>query len=290
MSPTRPWTRRRRDRRLARTGGGAGVLIAQLTDLHLRPRGLAANRVVETNMLAARALQAAASHRPDVLLLTGDLADRGEPGAYRLLARMLGEQSGLPPVFAIPGNHDDRAALAAALPGVARLTDGFLQFVEEAFPVRLVLLDTLVPGASHGELCADRLAWLDRTLSAAPDRPSLVALHHPPFATGIDHMDHIALRDPAGFAAVLARHPQVRLVVCGHVHRPIVTRIAEAVVCIAPSVAHQVALDLRADAPSAFVLEPAAFLLHQWDAAAGFVTHTALVEAFPGPFPFLAAD
>lgn len=264
------------------------MLIAQLTDLHLRPRGLPANRVVETNMLAARALAAAARHRPDVILLTGDLADRGEPGAYRELARMLAAGPDLPPMFAIPGNHDDRAAMTAALPALAPLADGFIQYAVEGFPARLVLADTLVPGSSAGALCPARLAWLEATLAAAPDRPTLLAMHHPPFATGIGHMDRIALQDPEGFAALLARHPQVRLVACGHVHRPVVTRIAEAVVVIAPSVAHQVALDLRADAPSAFVLEPGAFLLHRWTGAA-FVTHTALVEAFPGPFPFLGA-
>ncbi|MDE2007870.1 MAG: phosphodiesterase [Rhodospirillales bacterium] len=266
------------------------MLIAQLSDFHLRPRGLPANRVVETNMLAARALRAVArlDPRPDAVLLTGDLADRGEPGAYRLLARLLAESNLRAPVFAIPGNHDDRAALAEAL-GTPRDPDGFLHHAIEDFPVRMILLDTLVPGASHGELCARRLAWLDSALAAAPERPTLIALHHPPFATGIGHMDRIALRAPEDFAAILARHAQVRLVLCGHVHRPIVTRIAEAVTIIAPSVAHQVALDLREAAPSAFVLEPPAYLLHRWTGT-GFVTHTAMVEDAPGPFPFLGAD
>jgi 3',5'-cyclic AMP phosphodiesterase CpdA len=265
------------------------MLIAQLTDFHLRPPGLAANRVVETNMLAARALRALAALRPapDAILLTGDLADRGEPEAYALLARLLA-RAGLGPVFAIPGNHDDRAALRTSL-GTPRNGE-FLHYAIEDFPVRLVLLDTLVPGASHGALCAARLAWLEATLAAAPDRPTLIAMHHPPFATGIGHMDRIALAAPADFAAVLARHPQVRLVVCGHVHRAITTRIGEAVVCIAPSVAHQVVLELGPEAVSALTLEPPAYLLHHWSEAGGFVTHTALVEAYPGPFPFLGAD
>ncbi|HVB67943.1 MAG TPA: phosphodiesterase [Acetobacteraceae bacterium] len=265
------------------------MLIAQLTDFHLRPPGRAANRVVETNMLAARALRTLAALRPapDAILLTGDLADRGEPEAYALLARLL-ERAGVGPVFAIPGNHDDRAALRAAL-GTPQ-AGGFLQYTVEDFPVRLVLLDTLVPGASHGALCAERLGWLEATLAAAPDRPTLIAMHHPPFATGIGHMDRIALAAPEDFAAVLAHHPQVRLVVCGHVHRAITTRIGAAVVCIAPSVAHQVVLELGPEAVSAFTLEPPAFLLHHFSPTGGFVTHTALVEAYPGPFPFLGSD
>lgn len=266
------------------------MLIAQLTDLHLRPHGHAANRIVETNMLATRAVRALAALRPapDVVLLTGDLADRGEPGAYLLLARLLAG-AGLAPVFAIPGNHDDRAALRAALPAVPE-TGGFLQYAVEGFPVRLVLLDTLVPGASHGELCPARLDWLEATLAAAPDRPTLIAMHHPPFDTGIGHMDRIGLRAPEAFAAVLARHPQVRLVACGHVHRAVTTRIGEAVVCIAPSVAHQITFELGAQAPSTFSMEPPAYLLHSWSAAGGFVTHTALVETYPGPFPFLTGN
>ena len=248
-------------------------------------------------MLAQRALRAVAALHPapDVVLLTGDLADRGEPGAYTLLTALLARHR-LPPVFAIPGNHDDRAALRAALPGMAGSVpgsvpcdDGFLHRAIEGFPVRLVLLDTLVPGAAAGELCAARLDWLERTLAIAPDRPTLIAMHHPPVATGIGHMDRIALRAPEAFATILARHRQVRLVVCGHVHRPILAQLAGTPVCIAPSVAHQVSLDLTEAAASAFTLEPPAYLLHRWTEAGGFVTHTALVEAFPGPFPFLSA-
>jgi 3',5'-cyclic-AMP phosphodiesterase len=263
------------------------MLIAQLTDLHVRPVGFGANRVVETNMLAERALRAvmARSPMPDVLLLTGDLAECGLPAEYAALADMLARIARVP-VLTIPGNHDQRQNLIACLPG-SRHHQGFVQYVVEDHPVRLVMLDTLVPGAGHGELCAQRLAWLDEALAAEPGKPTLIAMHHPPFATGIAHMDRIALRDPGDFIALLGRHPQVQRVVCGHVHRPVTTRIANAIVSIAPSVAHQVELDLRPEAPAAFVMEPPAYHLHQWSAQAGFVTHTAYVESYPGPFPFL---
>ncbi|MGH7069419.1 MAG: phosphodiesterase, partial [Acetobacteraceae bacterium] len=83
--------------------------------------------------------------------------------------------------------------------------------------------------------------------------------------------------------------PEVKRILCGHVHRPTTTRIAQAIATIAPSIAHQVALDLDPAGPAAFVMEPAAFQLHHVNASATIVSHIAYVEEFPGPFPFLPA-
>ncbi len=267
------------------------MLIAQLTDLHLRPPGRACYRVVETNMMFERACRTVAAIRPapDAVILTGDLADRGGAAEYRLLGEILSRTLSMP-VFAIPGNHDRRATLLATLsPNLSRSRrdEKFVQYAVEDFPVRIVMLDTLVEGAPQGALDGGRLEWLERTLAARPDMPTLIGMHHPPFICGIGHMDAINLRDSDRFAAVIARHPQVRRIVCGHHHRPVTAQIAQAVVSIAPSVAHQVELDLAEDAPSAFMLEPPAFQLHHWSEAHGFVSHIAFVERFPGPFPFV---
>ena len=258
--------------------------IVQLSDLHVRPPGLAAYRVCETTMLTERAMRAVGRFQPDVVLITGDLAASGLPSEYAVLDGMV--RRWLPcPVHVIPGNHDRRAELLAGLPGVPA-EDGFIQYAVTAGPVRLVMLDTLVEGAGHGSLDGGRLEWLDATLAADRGTPTLIAMHHPPFECGITHMDRINLRDSASFAAVIARHPHVRRIVCGHHHRPVVAQVAHALVSICPSVAHQGELELSPDAPGAFVLEPPAFQVHTWSEPAGFVTHTALVESFPGPFPF----
>ncbi len=263
------------------------MIIAQITDLHVRPLGVAAYRVAETNMMTERALRAVAALRPapDVVIITGDLTDCGLQSEYELLAEMLARLLPMP-VYAIPGNHDRREAMIAHLPGT-RHEGGFVQYAVEDLPVRLVMLDTVVPGAGHGMLCEQRLAWLDRTLAAAPNKPTMIGMHHPPFLCGIGHMDAINLQDAAAFTAVVARHKQVERIVCGHHHRPVVARVGQAIATISPSVAHQVELDLQPGAPSVFVLEPPAFTLHLWDAVTGFVSHNALVESFPGPFPFL---
>ncbi len=260
--------------------------IVQITDLHVRPRGVAAYRVCETNMLTERALRAVARLAPDAVIITGDLTDCGLPEEYELLGEML--QRLLPmPVYTIPGNHDRREVMLEHLPGT-RQTDGFIQYAIEDWPVRLVMLDTVVPGAGHGTLSDGRLDWLDRILAERPDASTMIAMHHPPFVTGIAHMDEINLRDAAAFTDVVARHRQVERIVCGHVHRPVVTRVAHAIASIAPSVAHQVEFDLRPGAPSAFVMEPPAFQIHAWSADTGIVSHTVMVEAYAGPFPFIA--
>jgi len=266
------------------------MLICQLTDLHVRPVGQAANRVCETNVFTERAFRAVArlSPRPDVVVITGDLTEAGLDAEYANVARMLRKWLSMP-VFVIPGNHDQRTSFREGLrhlPGVT--TDPhYVQYAVEDHPVRLVMLDTLVPGAGHGELRADQLEFLDRTLAAAPDKPTMIGMHHPPFVCGISHIDRINLRNSEQFTAIIARHRQVERIICGHHHRPIVARVAHAIASISPSVGHQVEMSLKPEDAGGFVLEPPAFQLHLWSAAAGIVSHTVYVEDFPGPFPFL---
>ena len=260
------------------------MIVAQLSDPHVVApgnalRGPAGFGPVDTAGFLARAV--AAINRlaplPDVVLLTGDLVDKGDPGEYAHLRSLL-EPLAMP-VFVIPGNHDVRDPLRAAFAGGRYLpADGFIQYAIEDYPLRLVALDTLVAGKHHGELCADRLAWLDRILAAAPERPTLVFMHHPPFATGIAYMDKYGLEGADGLAAVIARHPQVERILCGHLHRTIDRRFAGTVAGTAPSTAHQIDLNLLPDAPLCFKFEPPGYQLHLWREGSGLVTHTAVIE------------
>jgi Icc protein len=265
------------------------MLICQISDLHIKAGGRLSGRVVDT----AAMLRACVAHigalrvRPDVLLATGDLVDQGRPEEYALLRELLRPLA--MPVHVIPGNHDDREALRAAFADHADLrgTGPFVQYAIEDHPLRVVMLDTVIPGEGGGRLCAERLDWLDRTLAAAPSRPTVIAMHHPPFRTFIEHMDAIGLDGADGFRGVVARHPQVERVLCGHVHRSIQARVAHAWASICPSCAHQIALDLSPDGAEAFVMEPPGYQLHRWTPATGLVTHTVVVGAYPGPYPFV---
>jgi len=263
-------------------------LIAQISDMHIKARGALSYRVVDT----ARYLRECIAHiktlkqQPDIVVATGDLTDFGRPEEYELLREILGE---LPhPLYVIPGNHDERVNLRAAFADHAYLQQQpeFVQYVIEDLPLRIIALDTVIPGESGGTLCEKRLGWLETQLRARPARPTLILMHHPPFRTLIGHMDEIGLANAAGFKAVLANHAQVVAVLCGHLHRPIETVWRGILMSTSPSPAHQVTLDLATDAPSCFMMEPPAFRLHAWSPEDGWLSHTAYVGKFDGPYPF----
>lgn len=267
------------------------MLIAQISDLHARPKGALAYGVSETNLYAEHAIHALLrlDPAPDCVLVTGDLADCGLDEEYEVVADLL---SRLPcPVYAVPGNHDRREPFRRAFAGYGYLSDtGPLNFAVSCGDVRIIGLDSLVAGQSHGALEPETIAFLEQALAAAPDAPTLVMLHHPPFMTGIAHMDETRLLDGAGeLDRIVSSNRQVRRILCGHVHRSIQQIFGGTLCQIAPSVGHQVALDLRPDGPSCFVLEPPAFLLHRF-AQSEFVTHLAQVDRAPGPYPFLLPD
>jgi 3',5'-cyclic AMP phosphodiesterase CpdA len=193
------------------------------------------------------------------------------------------------PVYLMAGNHDDRDALRSAFADHGYLPrDGtFLQYVVDADPLRLIALDTVVPGKAGGLMCDDRIGWLAARLAEAPDRPTVIFMHHPPFKTGIEHMDRIGLDGAEKMGEIVRRHPRIEAVLCGHLHRPIQTRWCGTVASTAPSTAHQVTLDLRDGGPGTFTMEPPAFLIHAWRDDMGLVTHMSYVGDFAGPYPFL---
>ena len=263
------------------------MLIAQITDTHIKLPDKLAYGKVDTATMLKRCVQEllALKQQPDLILLTGDLVDLGRPEEYAHLKSILAPIKQR--IIAIPGNHDDRTAMRDAFRSDGYLPQAgpFLQFALDDYPLRLVALDTLIPGEGGGELCAERLDWLDRTLADKPDVPTLVLMHHPPFITGIGHMDKIGLSGREGFAAIMARHSQVELILCGHLHRTIRAQVGGRPALTCPSPAHQVALDIDPDAPSRFRMEPPGFMLHWWNDGQ-LVTHTATIGDYAGPYPF----
>ena len=272
----------------------APLLIAQISDLHIKRPGVLAYGEVDTAAALTRCVATlnAFRPRPELVVISGDLADTPVAEEYEHLNRLLAPlEIGF---AAVPGNHDSRELMRAALPkGGYAQSSGALNSLHAIGPLDLVLLDSSVPGKPHGELEAPTLAWLDATLALSSTRPALIFLHHPPFVTGIHHMDVQNLRNAGALANVLRRHPRARLVAAGHVHRAALTQFFGVPATICPAPNHAVALDLEDSLPPSFKVEPPAFHLHTWFSGEHFgdlITHHVPIGDFPGPFPFFGRD
>lgn len=252
------------------------MLIAQISDLHIGKPGHLAWGCIDTAARFARCV----SHilrqlpLPEIVVASGDLADMGAPEEYRRLRGLLAP---LPmPVYLMPGNHDDRNALRAEFVDHHYFPpQGALHYVLESQPVRLVMLDTVVPGGDGGVLGAEQLKWLAQALKSEPDKPTLIFMHHPPIATGIRYMDEIALaqEDAARLGTIISGHAQVERVACGHLHRAVEARWSGTVVGICPSATFQSASSLAGDKFIPAADEPPAYQLHYWNRAR-LITHT----------------
>jgi 3',5'-cyclic AMP phosphodiesterase CpdA len=254
------------------------LLIAQITDLHLGfdqddPDELNRRRLDRT----LRTL-IAMTPRPDLLLVTGDLAEEGDDEvSYRRLAEAL---AGVPfPCFPAMGNHDSRDAFRRVFPDAPGTEDGFVQYALDDLPLRILVLDTLEPGRHGGGFCEARAAWLAARLGEAPQRPTLIVLHHPPIDTGLSWMTENPDAAWVGrLRSVVERHNNVVAMIAGHLHRPVITQWAGTTLAVCPSTAPQVALDLapidpeRPDGRAMIVADPPAFALHLWNGRE-LVTH-----------------
>jgi 3',5'-cyclic-AMP phosphodiesterase len=257
------------------------TIVAQLSDPHVvAPGSLLFNRLDTGTML-----RDAVTHlngldpRPDLVVATGDLTGDGHPDEYRHVATLL--RALHVPLVLLPGNHDDRELLAEVL--------GDQQRVVHVGPLRLLLLDSHLPGSPAGRLGAEQLAWLDRELAQSA-KPTILALHHPPYATGLRHMDTMRLEDADELGAVVERHRNVVRIISGHVHRPTTVGWRGTVVTTSPSTAHQVVLELH-DADARWRREPPAVQLHVWlpeaeDGAGSLVTHTSVIGDHGPAQPF----
>jgi 3',5'-cyclic-AMP phosphodiesterase len=234
-------------------------LLVQLSDPHVGATW-AGDRDPVAGLRAAVESVRRLPDPPDAVLMSGDLAENGADGEYEIVRELLSRLGA--PVYVLPGNHDDRDTLRRQfdLPGSMGEP---VQYAADLGPMRLVVLDSTRPGEDWGELDADRLGWLDAELAGAPDQLTLVALHHPPASTGNTAWDEIGLRasDRQALGDVLQRHPQVRRVVAGHVHRAMTAELAGRAVLAVPSTYAQTRLKFNSGEIE-IAAEPLGFGVH----------------------------
>jgi 3',5'-cyclic AMP phosphodiesterase CpdA len=202
-------------------------MLAQLSDPHIRLGDDAPDRALAAAVAAVAALDPA----PDAVLVSGDLADTGDPREYARVRELLAP---LPmPYHVLPGNHDDVTALEAEF--------GPAEYAVDAGDLRLVAVDSTIPGGpGDGRIPLDRLE-----ARLTNGKPTIVAMHHAPLVTGVRPMDELGVprEDRERLAELFRRHPEVKRVVTGHLHRTIVGAVGGVPIFTCPGVHLQLELD-----------------------------------------------
>ena len=264
------------------------MLIAQLSDPHLRAWGQLYQGLVDSNAMFLEALQHLNTlvPQPDLVILSGDVVDTATDPEYAVAAEMLAQIR--QPLLVIPGNHDERAGFRACFAHHAHLPrSGPLHFAAgDHGPVRILGLDVTVPGKHHGDMDEEACRWLEDRLQEEPGRPTIIMMHQPPFDSGISFIDAYQCRRGERLAAIVERFPTVERVVCGHIHRFMQLRFGGTMLVTAPSTTTAIALRLWEDPKPASFIEPPAMLLHHWQPRVGLVTHYVPIGPFRGPLPF----
>ncbi|MGI8713139.1 MAG: metallophosphoesterase [Solirubrobacteraceae bacterium] len=234
------------------------TMLVQLSDPHIGASW--GGHDPDAGLAAVVASVAALQPAADVILVSGDLADHASDTEYERVRELLAPLAA--PIFVLPGNHDDRAALhrhfgtpgAAGSPIQYSVTDG---------PLRLVMIDSTRPGEAGGQLDPQRLEWLDAELAAAAEMPTVIAMHHPPLVSGLPALDGsgIPADERRALAELLQRHRQVRRIVAGHVHRTVAGQLSGCPVLAVPSTYLQAQLDLTSTELK-FSAEPPGFAVH----------------------------
>ncbi|RWR22671.1 phosphodiesterase [Microbacterium enclense] len=257
-------------------------VILHLSDTHL----LAGDRLLggryDTAAHLRRTLAAAEATgvRPDAVVFTGDLADLGEPDAYRALREAVepwAERLGAPVVW-VAGNHDERPALRAGLLD-AEATEEPVTGVWDLAGLRLIALDSTVPGWHHGDLDTAQLEWLRTELAEPAPLGTILALHHPPLPTHIPFFDILELRDQPGLAAAIAG-TDVRAILAGHLHYSTSGTFAGVPVSVSAASCYTMDLARPADEVNGMDAGQSFHLVHVWDDT---ITHAVvpIVDAEP---------
>lgn len=271
------------------------MILVQISDTHIDEPGTLVYGRFDTTAALRKAVETinALDPAPDLVLHTGDIASHGSVERYEAFRSVIDELE--MPYALMPGNHDDREALAGVFGHSPRLpvSGEFLHYVIEDYPLRIVCCDSVIVGEAAGEMCPQRLAWLEARLSEAPERPTIVALHHPPFYAGLTGGSAKGLLRGGGeLAEVLSRHDQVVRVLAGHVHRPITAPFGGTIGFAGPTTCYPFGIDIGPERVLNIVHEPPGFAVHLWlpDATPdgpGLVTHVQPIGDWEPPTTLL---
>lgn len=263
--------------------------ILQLSDIHLRADGRLSFHKMNTMEVFRKTVDylEAMEQKPDLYVITGDLADNGNAAAYGVLKAMLGRLDR--PVYIVPGNHDKRELFLEYFSEYCPVKEDikpYICYTLDQYSVRVIVAETIDQGRHWGCLTDPVAEWLESRLKEEPLKPTILFTHHPPFTTGLCKMD-----EPFGsldrYQEILKIHKNLRIC-CGHIHRAITTVWNGIPVCTCPPVSMLMELDFSPEGGDAFYLSDPGYLLH--DYCDGLLnTHVCTIPTqadYGGPFPF----
>jgi 3',5'-cyclic AMP phosphodiesterase CpdA len=257
---------------------GRRLLIAQISDTHI----LSPESDQPAASLRADCLRLCVAdinrQQPDAVIFTGDTVQHGQPDEYAHLRELLAPLEA--PLFLVPGNRDDKDGVRAAFSDYDYLqgTGAFLHYAIEDYDTRIVGIDSTLAGERKGRFCESRQAWLDTTLGAQPDQPTLLFIHHPPFDVGDHYVGGYRRPEEArALEAIVERHPQVAGILCGHVHWPVERDWAGTQARIMPSIA----VDVRKGIDEAVARGCPIYMLHRVSRATGLVSRARSLSRRP---------
>ncbi|SLN60656.1 3',5'-cyclic adenosine monophosphate phosphodiesterase CpdA [Roseovarius litorisediminis] len=266
--------------------------IIQISDPHIVPFGQLAYGRVDTATPLAECVNTINRMLPvigpvDMAIVTGDLTDFGTAEEYQRFRDIMAPLE--IPYRAIPGNHDNCDVMRSGFSDQEWMPEaGPVNWICEFADIALIGLDSSVAGKSYGHLSDTTITYLQKHLDALQGKPVIVATHHPPFLTGKQKMDIQNLRESSVFKDILSAYQGELKLICGHVHRNIVTLFGDVICQIAPGTSHAVTMDQRVDAPNCLTIEPGGFLLHE--TRGNLVTHHIPIGQFDGPWLFYPDD
>jgi len=262
--------------------------VIQITDPHVVAPPKKVSSRIDSALMLQEAVSRIKADMPkigpvDAVLITGDISDDGSAESYALFRDLIGPLD--LPYFVIPGNHDKREPMRSAFANQGYVpTCGRLNWSINLKGVHLIGLDTLVEGQGGGILETDTLEFLAHALADAGHDPVLLAMHHPPFASGIQFMDSVGLAGIDLLTEVVNASKADIRIVCGHVHSMMAGAVGRVNAFSGPATCSTFAADFRPDAPIGFMTDPGGYMIHDWDGSFRSI-HVGTKQG-SGPHPF----
>ncbi len=266
--------------------------LVQLTDTHVvaadqaERAGFDRDHRCDPNRRLRLAVAAINAESPEVeaVLVTGDLAADGFPGEYEMLAELLEPLAA--PILAIPGNHDDRGRLRSVFPDLPWADAEHASWTIQHDDVTVIGLDTTIPGEPGAEIDDERAEWLDRALAdaAGTPGPTLLAMHHPPFRSGIGWMDRSGFVGLERFVEIIDGRGIDRIL-CGHLHRPMNAVVGGTIAQVGLSTVQHVAINFDPSDTSDLLLvnDPVGYLIYR-RTENSWIAHTRYIDTTERPF------